>query len=262
MNVSRYCKAGLVLSMAMLFTACGFVDTGNVGVRTQFGNTELVEEGQGFYTNVLSSLDIFTFKQIAIDIDNLTPKAKDNLSLQDLDFTVYYNVKPEMIADLSVKYKGQSARNGTGDEWKPMYVYVKRQATSAIEKEIANVDSLEIHQERDIIETATKERLQALLDQDDEGVFKIERVTITRAITDSTIEESIQQVVQAQKENEAMTFKINTAQKQAELNNKLNTTYTAAYLRHEYNVALSECAVSEHCTMIVGATENALINIR
>jgi regulator of protease activity HflC (stomatin/prohibitin superfamily) len=252
-----------LLALSSMLTGCmGFIDTGTVGVRTSFGETNPVEEGQGFYTNFVSSLDIYTVKQVALELNDMRPKAADNLSLKELDATVYYTVDPSKVAELAIKYKGQSYREGMGDDWLPAYNLVQRQARSVIEKEVANITSLVVHSKREDIEKASVSRLQEALDKEDPGVFKVERITIVKAVTDDSIEESIRKVVQAQKENEAMTYKIETAEKQAQLNQKLNSTYTSSYLQHEYNVALTECAKRVGCTMIVGNPSGQILNLK
>lgn len=258
LKTNRGLVVGLLLSLSLV--ACGFVDTGEVGVRTEFGNTNPVEEGQGFYTSVVSNLDIYTVKQVAISLTNLTPKAHDNLSLRDLDVTVYYSVNPNKVADLSIKYKGQSIyKEGS---YLPAFNLVSRQAQSAISKEVSEIDSLIIHQKRDELEKGTKERLQAVLDAEDPDTFRVEQVTVVNALTDSSIEASIRDVVKAQKNNEAMDYRIKAAEKQATLNEKLNQTYTAPYLQHEYNLALSACAQRASCTMIVGNSAAQILNIK
>ncbi|MFC4314191.1 hypothetical protein ACFPN2_34290 [Steroidobacter flavus] len=37
---------------------------------------------------MISRADEFTAKEVALDLTHLTPKARDNLSLQDMDITV------------------------------------------------------------------------------------------------------------------------------------------------------------------------------
>lgn len=252
-----------LLALSTLLTGCmGFVDTGTVGVRTAFGETSPNEEGQGFYTSFASSLDIYTIKQVAIELNDMRPKAKDNLSLKELDATVYYTIDPNKVADMAIKYKGQSYREGVGHDWLPMYNLVQRQARSVLEKQVSHHDSLVIHQKRDEIEKASVVELQAALDLEDPGVFKVERITIVKALTDDSIEDSIRKVVQAQKENEAMRYKIETAEKQAELNKTLNSTYTQSYLQHEYNVAINECAKNPGCTMIIGNPSGQILNLK
>lgn len=252
-----------LLALSSMLTGCmGFIDTGTVGVRTAFGETSTVEEQQGFYTNFASSLDIYTVKQVALELNDMRPKAADNLSLKELDATVYYTVDPNKVADMAIKYKGQSYRGGMGEDWLPAYNLVQKQARSVIEKQVANIDSLVVHLKREDIEKAAVAKLQDALDKEDPGVFRVERITIVKAVTDDSIEESIRKVVQAQKENEAMTYKIETAEKQAQLNQKLNSTYTSSYLQHEYNVALTECAKRAGCTMIVGNPSGQILNLK
>ena len=75
------------------------VGTGNVGVRTTLGVIAPDEVTPGVYMKwpVISTVQEFTGKEIAIDLQDLTPKAKDNLSLQDMDVTVYYKAKAASI---------------------------------------------------------------------------------------------------------------------------------------------------------------------
>lgn len=250
----------LVAAMSMLTGCFGFVDDGEVGVRTQFGKVDLNEVNPGFTTWFASSLDKYTIKETSIDLKDMTPKAGDNLSLRDMDVAVYYTTNPNKIADLQLKYKGQSAQledstNVSG------YFLVSNQAKTVVQDEVSKYQSLVIHTKRDLIETNIKAALQANLDETDPGAFKITRIAVSKITTDAAIEDSIRKVVQAQKDNEAMTYKVETATKQAQLNGKLNDTYTAAYLQHEYNVALTECAKRASCTMIVGDVK-PLVNLR
>lgn len=254
----------LLAAMTMLTTGCmGFIDTGTVGVRTAFGETSSQEETQGFYTNFLSSLDIYTVKQVAVELNDMRPKAGDNLSLKEFDATIYYSIDPNKVADMAIKYKGQSAKfDGFGEDWLPMYNLVEKQARSVLEKQVSKVESLVVHQKRDEIEKSALVALQEILDREDPGVFKVEQITVVKAITDDSIEESIRNVVQAQKENEAMEYRIKTAEKQAQLNKELNSTYTPSYLQHEYNLALLECSKRASCTMIVGNPDGQILNIK
>ncbi|MPS48514.1 SPFH domain-containing protein [Methylobacillus sp.] len=248
--------------MSSMLTACGFIETGEVGVRTTMGETSPNEETQGFYQSVVGSVDVYTIKQFAIDLEDLKPKAGDNLSLRELDATFYLRVDPAQVADLAIKYKGQSWRSGSGEAWIPGYNLLRRQATAALEKEVAKIDSLEIHKKRDVIEKATHARLQSVLDAEDPGMFIVENVTIGKALTDESIEESIRKVVQAQKDDEAMTIKQSIATKQAALNASLNQTYTPSYLQHEYNEALKECAKNSNCTLVVGNPAGQILNLK
>lgn len=250
-----------ILAMTQL-TACGFIESGNVGVRTAFGETSTTEESVGFYTSVIGNVAEYSVKEIPIQIQNMTPKAKDNLSLKDLDITVYYQVQADKVADLQIKYSGQSAEGAEG-KLLPAFNLVASQAQDVIQKQVAIYDSLVIHQHRDELGEGVKQKLQELMNAGDPNTFKITRVVVKNVLTDGAIEESIRNVVQASKDLEAMTSKLATAEKQAVLNGKLNQTYTREYLQHEYNIAMTKCAENPNCTMIVGGNNvTPLVNLK
>lgn len=251
---------GLLAASTLMLTGCfGYVPDGSVGVRTQFGKVDLNEVQPGFTTWFASSLDEYTVKETAFLLENLTPKAGDNLSLREMDVSVYYTTDPTRIADLQLKYKGQSPK--IEGEYISGQNLVATQARTVVQDEVSKHQSLVIHTKRNLIEDNVKAALQAKLDENDPGAFKITRIAVSKITTDAAIEESIRKVVQAQKNNEAMTYQLEVAAKQAQLNNKLNDTYTPAYLQHEYNQALTACAQRASCTMIVGDVK-PLVNLR
>ena len=98
-----------LLAVAIALTSCGTIESGNVGVRTTLGKVNPEEVEPGIYLGLpgISRVQEFSSKEIGIDLNDLTPKARDNLSLRDLDVTVYYRVQPSSIADLYVKYAAQ-----------------------------------------------------------------------------------------------------------------------------------------------------------
>lgn len=103
-----YLKLSITALLCTLLSGCfGTIDTGHVGVRTTFGKVDTEELQQGMYSALLSSVREFTAKEISVQLNNLTPKAKDNLSLKDLDVTIYYTIKPTVIAEMDIKYQGQ-----------------------------------------------------------------------------------------------------------------------------------------------------------
>src|SRR5262245_7706880 len=80
----------LVIGAALLLGVAGTIATGNVGVRTTLGIISQQEVTPGVYLKwpVISSVEEFTAKEVAIDLTDLTPKAKDNLSLRDMDVSI------------------------------------------------------------------------------------------------------------------------------------------------------------------------------
>lgn len=244
-----------VVAIAVFGGAVGTIGTGNVGVRTTLGVISNDEVGPGVYLKwpLISSVQEFTAKEIAIDLQDLTPKAKDNLSLQDMDVTVYYRANPASIAELQARYSGQSVLDEANRVWMPAYGLVFRVARNASYEEVARVDSLVMHARRDDLAGAIRANMQAELDRTDPGVFSISRVVIRSVRTDPSIEQSIRDAVANQKKLEAMTIQTEIAKREAEIriteaegiaqaNRIIADSLTREYLQHEVNQALQEFA--------------------
>jgi len=231
-----------VVATCMLLTGCwGRIETGNVGVRTNFNgkvDQELVREG--LYFAFLSSVDEYTTKEIPIDLENMQPKAKDNLSLKDLDVTVRYQVAPNAIRGL-VTTKTNSSAKKNGVFW-PGYSIVSSVAKSEISDVVASMDSLTIHTKRTQLEERSKAAIQKSLDMTDPGVFKINQVIVKQVTTDPTIENAIRNVVAKDKELQAAKLGIEIAEANAAATQKTAQALTPAFLQHEYNQVLMEFA--------------------
>jgi len=260
--VSGFVFAGLVL--AFVTGSFYVVDTGHVGVERTLGKVDLVETepGMNFKMPLLTSAYEFSAKEIALDLNDLKPKAADNLSLQDLDVTVYYNAAPSAIADLMVKYANAS-RDAPGAIL-PAYGIVYREARGAVYEEIAKIDSLELHKLRDALQTSIQNSLQDRLAQKDGQALVISRVVVRALNTDPSIEASIREAVANQKKLEAKQISVDIAKKDAEIeierargiaeaNSIINDSLTAEYLQHEINVALQSFAENEGQLVVMPA---------
>lgn len=256
----------VVIAAAILGGLFGTISTGNVGVRTTLGVMSADEVTPGVYMKwpIISRVDEFSAKEIAIDLTDLTPKARDNLSLRDMDITVYYRAEGNAIAELQAKYAGQSTRSDDG-ELLPAYNLVFRVARNTAYEEVARVDSLVMHTRRDELSGAMHQNMQKELDETDPGVFKVTRVVVRAVTTDPSIEESIRTAVSNQKRLEAMEVQTQIAQKEAEIkvteargiaesNRIIAGSLTREYLQHEANQALLKFAESgNNSTVIVPA---------
>ena len=255
--LGRLVRLGLaaVVAVAVLGGAVGTIGTGNVGVRTTLGVISPDEVGPGVYVKwpLISSVQEFTAKEIAIDLQDLTPKAKDNLSLQDMDVTVYYRAESADIAELQAKYSGQSMLDEANRVWMPAYGLVFRVARNVAYEEVARVDSLVMHVRRDELAEAIRANMQTELNRTDPGVFSVSRAVIRSVRTDPSIEQSIRDAVANQKKLEAMTIQTEIAKREAEIrvteaegiaraNRIIADSLTREYLQHEVNQALQEFA--------------------
>ena len=252
----RIVVAVVVLLLVLLgATSCGTIETGNVGVRTTLGkvNPDEVEPGVYFGVPGISSVQAFSAKEIAVELNDLTPKARDNLSLRDLDLTIYYKVAPASIADLYVKYAARHARADGSREFFPAYQLVQAVARNVTYEEASKLDSLVMHTKRDEMAAAIKRGIQAELDMNDKAVFTVTRVVVRALTTDPAIEKAIQESVAAQKQLETTRQRIQIAEAEAQVevkraegvakaNQIINQSLTREYLQHESNLALMKFA--------------------
>lgn len=201
---------------AIVLSACGSVETGQVGVRTTFtGEIEQQELQQGMYTSLTSDVRKYTVKQIPVTLADLKPKAADNLRLQDFDVAVYYAVNPTSVADLVVKYNNSTAydENGLGF---PAYNLVEQVARSAANEAVAKIPSMQLNDKRTEMEAFIKDSLQKEFDKSDKGVITIERVNITNILTDATVENSIRAVAASENRKKQAQNELEVAKVEAE----------------------------------------------
>src|SRR5262245_61591366 len=266
----------VVIALIVFGGTFGTIGTGNVGVRTTLGVMSQDEVTPGVYLKwpLISRVEEFTAKEVAIDLTDLTPKAKDNLSLKDMDITIYYRAEAQKIAELGAKYAGQSERADEG-YYLPAFNLVYRVARNSAYEEVAKVDSLVMHTRRDELSTAIHEGMQKELEESDPGVFKITRVVIRAVATDPSIEQSIRDAVANQKKLEAMEVQTKIAGREAEIkvteakgiaesNRIISGSLTREYLQHEANQALLKFAQSGNTSTVImpaGMNMAPLINV-
>ena len=217
--------------MSITMVGCGAIDTNNAGVRITWDNrVEPQTVDEGFYTAWISSVEEWVGKEIMIELDNMTPKAGDNLTMEDLDVEVYYITNVATTAPM-LKTKYANAHVYVKDYVYPAYTLVQSQAREAVYKATAELDSLQIHKNRAVLSGAIAKSLQDILNTDDPGVFTITKVIIKQAKTDSTLEESIQLAIKKEKEFEAKQKEVAIKGQEAEANNALASSLSPNIMR-------------------------------
>jgi len=250
-----------------VLASCGFyvVDTGQVAVEKTLGTVNKNEIGEGVHWHMplVTTADVFVTKEIAFDLTDLKPKAADNLSLKDLDVTVYYKVIPGQIAETDIKYSGSRAYNSDGG-FSPAFQLVWREARGAAYDAVAKIDSLALHKRREALGDDVALLLQDRLEISDPGVFAVTRVIIRALNTDPSIERSIQMAVENEKKLEAKKLEVDIARQEAQIeverakgiaeaNKIINASLTAEYLQHEVNMALKGFADNSGSVVVIPA---------
>ena len=257
--------AAAILVGIIAFMSAYTVESGNVAVERTLGKVNHEEQLQGlnFKMPFLTNSIEFSAKEIAIDINDLTPKAADNLSLKDLDVSVFYRVPQDRVSELMVKYAAAAARGADGI-YMPAYGLLFREARAAIYEQVSEIDSLQLHKQRELLQSAVLEELQGRLEQSDAGDIIITRVVVRALNTDPSIEAAIREAVEAEKRLEAKQVQVEIAKKDAEIeierakgiaeaNNIINSSLTAEYLQHEVNKALQRFADNDGSVVVIPA---------
>lgn len=257
--------AAALLVGIIAFMSAYTVESGNVAVERTLGKVNHEEQLQGlnFKMPFLTNSIEFSAKEIAIDINDLTPKAADNLSLKDLDVSVFYRVPQDRVSELMVKYAAAAARGADGI-YMPAYGLLFREARAAIYEQVSEIDSLQLHKQRELLQSAVLEELQGRLEQSDAGDIIITRVVVRALNTDPSIEAAIREAVEAEKRLEAKQVQVEIAKKDAEIeierakgiaeaNNIINSSLTAEYLQHEVNKALQRFADNDGSVVVIPA---------
>ena len=118
----------LLIAIIPFFAACSQVDTGNVGVESTMGQFKSEELVPGVYFTLFKSVVEVSAKENAMALNDLKPKSKDNLTMADFDFDVYYRIDPSKAADLLLKYRGDLSEPGKDGAQMVGVSFVSRQA--------------------------------------------------------------------------------------------------------------------------------------
>lgn len=265
----------IVAAALLSLGSCTTVDTGNVGVSSSFGQVDMNEIPAGFTMKMpmFETVNHFNVRETTIDLNDLTPKARDNLSLQDMDVSVLYTVEPSRVAEILTQFSGQSLYNEELGVWMPGQGLVDRLAREAIYNAVSGMDSLTIHQRRDALTLAVREGLQQRLNRVAPNTFRITNIAIRAITTDPSIEQSIRAAVQAQKNLERQAVEeriaqgqariaITQAEGQARANREIASSLTPEYLQYQRNEALRRFADNPGTRTVVvpGSGQGIMLN--
>jgi len=198
-------------------SSCTRIDTGNVGIEATLGQVKQEELSPGVYFTLFKKVHEVSAKEVAVQLYDLKPKSKDNLTMTDFDVDVYYKIDPSKAADLLVKYAGDlsDAKGADGDF--VGYNYFFRQAREAAYNVAAKFPAAEMNQKRTDMAETLRTLLQEELDKETgKGWFTVTNINIRNIVTDPNIENAIRTAAQTRFEIERKNQEIELAQKEAE----------------------------------------------
>jgi regulator of protease activity HflC (stomatin/prohibitin superfamily) len=272
----------ILFAFAALMGACTQIDTGNVGVERTLGKVGTEALPQGVYFTLFKTVDEFTGKEVRFPLENMTPKSRDNLTMQDVDLDIIYKVNGGRVPALYAKYQGDAVRHDSIDKAGNSDLVighnrVTREAREAVYKAVASFDATTMHTKRTDLTEMIRKTLQDELDVADKGAFTVTSVNVRNMVVDKGIEDAIRQkaatdqrIEQAQRElalTKAEAEKlIAKAEGEAKANRILAESITAPLIRIREIEAQRDAAIAiagkAGNTVLLGGSATPLIQVK
>jgi regulator of protease activity HflC (stomatin/prohibitin superfamily) len=262
--MSRLLKISVIAAAVALTSACARIETGEVGVRVGFDKQ--VQPGEllpgTFNQTIVGSVLTFPVKDVNVVLQDMTPVAKDNSTMKDLDAVVVYNINPQSVAELySTKNKSFHAESG-GDTY-VMYNYIVQNARNAIYKAARKYEALDMADNRTDMESFIKDEIQRNLAEEKlDGSITITQVMIRNVMPSDTVVESANALVRAKNELKQKEVEVKTAEAESRRMAALanNSGASIAFMQAQAMLNISEGIKNGQVqTIVVPSNFNALM---
>ena len=264
--MNRIVKLGFVIAAVALTSACTRIETGEVGVRVGFDKQ--VKPGElepGSFNQVLIG-DVLTFpyKDVNVVMDNMTPVAKDNSTMKEVDAVVVYNLNKNQAAELySTKNRSFHAES-KGDTYL-MYNYIVQNARNALYKAARKYEALDMADNRDNMENYIKDEItRNLAEEKLDGSITITQVMIRNVVPADSVVASANDLVRSKNELKQKEIEVKTAEAESRRMAALanNSTSSIAFMRAQAELNISEGIKNGKVqTIVVPSNMTALGNI-
>jgi regulator of protease activity HflC (stomatin/prohibitin superfamily) len=253
-----------ILAAAVLATGCTRIETGEVGVRVGFDKQ--VQPGEllpGSFNQVLIG-DVLTFpvKDVNVTLENMTPVAKDNSTMKDLDAVVVYNINPQQVSELYATKNRAFHAEFKGDTY-VMYNYIVQNARNAIYKAARKYEALDMADNRGEMEKFIQEEIvRNLADEKLDGSIMISQVLIRNVVPADSVVESANALVRSKNELKQKEVEVKTAEAESRRMAALanNSGASIAFMQAQAMLNISEgIKAGQVQTIIVPSNFNALM---
>lgn len=253
-----------ILAVAVLATGCTRIETGEVGVRVGFDRQ--IQSGEllpgSFNQTMIGDVLTFPVKDVNVTLNDMTPVAKDNSTMKDLDAVVVYNINPQQVSELySTKNKSFHAEF-RGDTY-VMYNYVVQNARNAIYKAARKYEALDMADNRSEMENFIKEEIvRNLAEEKLDGSITISQVMIRNVLPSDTVVESANALVRSKNELKQKEVEVKTAEAESRRMAALanNSGASIAFMQAQAMLNISEGIKNGQVqTIVVPSNFNALM---
>ena len=242
--MNRAIKLSVVAAAVALTSACTRIETGEVGVRVGFDKQ--VQSGEllpgSFNQTLIGDVLTFPIKDVNVALNDMTPVAKDNSTMKDLDAVVVYNINPQQVAELySTKNRAFHAEF-KGDTY-VMYNYIVQNARNAIYKAARKYDALDMADARSEMEKFIQDEIvRNLAEEKLDGTIMISQVLIRNVVPADAVVASANELVRSKNELKQKEVEVQTAKKEAERMAALanNSASSIAFMNAQAALNISE----------------------
>jgi regulator of protease activity HflC (stomatin/prohibitin superfamily) len=248
-------KIILFLPALLALGACSRIETGEVGVRRGFDKTIQMEElpSGSFNQTIVGDVLKFPFKDVSVEVKDLTPLAADNSTVKDFDMSVIYSINPGAVAELYAT-KSRSFHADTEDgQTLLMYNYIYQLARTSAYKAARQFPSLKLGDNRAQIEQIVQSDIQHQLAA--EGLaasITISQVMVKQILPADNIVESANALVQAENDTKRKAQEVQTAELEAKRIAALNANKGAiGYMNATANVTIAEAIKEGNVNTII-----------
>lgn len=249
-------------------TGCERIATGSVGVRVDF--SKQVQPGEllpgSFNQTLIGDVLTFPVKDLNVVLENMTPVAKDNSTMKDLDAVVVYSINPQQVSELyATKNRAFHVVDNSGDVYL-MYNYIVQNARNAIYKAARKYEALDMADNRTDMETFIKEEVvRNLAEEKLDGALNITQVLIRNVVPADSVVASANELVRAKNELKQKEIEVKTAEAEARRMAALanNSSSSIAFMQAQAQLNISEAVKAGKVqTIIIPSTLTMLGNVK
>jgi regulator of protease activity HflC (stomatin/prohibitin superfamily) len=243
--MNRTFKLAIVAAVVATTVGCTRIETGEVGVRVGFDKQ--VKPGElmpgSFNQTLIGDVLTFPVRDVSVAANDLTPLAKDNSTMKDMDITVIYNINPQQVSELyTTKNRSFHAVGKDGDTYL-MYNYIAQAARNAAYKAARRYDALTMNDSRAAMEQEMREIItQTLADEKLNGSITITQVLIRQITPADSVVASANELVRAKNELLQKEVEVKTAEAESRRMAALTNQSSAsiAYMNAQAALNISE----------------------
>ena len=253
-----------IITAAVFATGCTRIETGEVGVRVGFDKQ--VQQGEllpgSFNQTVIGDVLTFPVKDVNVTLENMTPVAKDNSTMKDLDAVVVYNINPQQVSELYATKNRAFHAEFKGDTY-VMYNYIVQNARNAIYKAARKYEALDMADNRGEMEKFIQEEIvRNLAEEKLDGTIMISQVLIRNVLPADSVVESANALVRSKNELKQKEVEVKTAEAESRRMAALanNSGSSIAFMQAQAMLNISEGIKNGQVqTIVVPSNFNALM---